>query len=710
MNPFERLAPFIQEFIWQQEWTELRGMQAQAIDVVLDSNHHVLLAGATASGKTEAAFLPILTELAARPSSSVGVLYLGPLKALINDQFGRLEALLEHAGVPVWPWHGDVGQGVKKRALKECRGILQTTPESLEGFFLYRGSYLQSLFGDLRYVVIDEVHAFMASDRGRQVLCQLARLEQLLNIKPRRIGLSATLGDYALAEAWLAGGAEKLVTTIDDRSNKRRIKLAVTHFRTADEEEQGAGAIDETSQFLSHLYGLAEGHKSLVFGNSRAVVEEVGAGLREVAERQRKPDIFFVHHGSISKDYRLAAEDAMREADRPACTVATVTLELGIDLGQLERVMQIGPSPTVSSFVQRLGRTGRRGEPGEMVFYILEAPPSPKAHPLERLPWELLLAIAQIQLYLEERWVEPITPPKYPYSLLYHQTMSTLAQHGELGTSELAQRVLTLPPFKHVGQDNYKMLLRHLLELDHLQWTERQRLLIGLAGERVVNDWRFLATFQDTAEYDVMSGSEHIGTLASVPPVETVIRLAGRTWLVKDVALKERVIHVQRAKGRAKTTWTGAGGGIHDRVVKRLKRVLEEDTLFAYLQESAKARLIEARELVKDGELLSATTHGMDRATLFTPWVGTRAYQTLRHVLRARLGTKCVTDGLSPFFMTVKTDEVTLQKALVRPATYEEVASQLDLDHIPLTGKFDGFIPNALLRSAYLSDQLDLNN
>ena len=658
MNPFDRLAPYIKEFIWRQGWTELRQAQGEAINTILDTRGHVLLAGATASGKTEAALLPILTDLEANPSATIGVLYLGPLKALINDQFHRLDALLEHAGVHVWPWHGDVGQGMKRRALETHRGVLQTTPESLEGFFVYRKEHLARLFGDLRYVVIDEVHAFMASDRGRQVLCQLARLERLVGCRPRRVGLSATLGDYGVAEAWLKGGTPEQVITIDDHSHGRRIKLGLNHYvianqsegstdsstaqaaaRRGDAEDTGPQRGDETPEFLGELTRLAANRKSLVFVKSRADAEGIGAGLKELAARQHRPDIYFVHHGSISKEYRLDAERAMRAENMPACTVATVTLELGIDLGQLERVMQVGPSPSVSNFVQRLGRTGRRGEPGEMFFFSLEAPRDPSGHPVERLPWDLLLTIAQVQLYLEERWVEPVRPPKLPYSLLYHQTMSTLLQFGELAPAALAREVLTLPPFGNVSNEDFKILLNYLLEIDHLQWTEERRLLIGLAGERVVNDWRFLATFRDQAEYQVVCEGDDIGSISDVPPQNTVIRLAGRTWRVKAADQSQRTVLVEAAKGKAETHWLGGGGDIHDRVVQRLKQVLKEDLDYPYVLPKARQRLSEARNLARSSGMLQKPIQPLGaESTLFMPWVGTRALAGLRAMVATRLG------------------------------------------------------------------------
>ena len=442
---------------------------------------------------------------------------------------------------------------------------------------------------------------------------------------------------------------------------------------------------------------------------SRAQAEEVGAGLKELAERERHPDIYFVHHGSISKEYRLDAEEAMRAENRPACTVATVTLELGIDLGQLERVMQVGSSPSVSSFVQRLGRTGRRGEPGEMFFFSLEGPPDPSDSPIERMPWDLLLTIAQVQLYLEERWVEPVRPPKLPFSLLYHQTMSTLLQFGELAPAALAREVLTLPPFVHVSQEDFKTLLQHLLEIDHLQWTEERHLLIGLAGERVVNDWRFLATFRDQAEYQVVCEADHIGSISDGPPLETVIRLAGRTWRVKAVDERQRTVLVETAKAKATTRWVGGGGDIHDRVVQRLKRVLEEDIDYPYVLPKARRRLEEARDLARSSAIFREPIQRLGESfTLLAPWVGTRAVAGLQAMVATRVGWSNVALGRFPLFLKVRLEPSAWIAEFGQPVSAEDVRHALTFEPVPQAGKFDRFVPEYLLLEAYVHDGLNL--
>lgn len=697
-------------------------MQVEAIRVVLDTDDNVLLTGATASGKTEAAFLPILTQLDAQPPTSIGVLYIGPLKALINDQFYRLEELLEYADVPVWPWHGDVSASVKSRALKERRGIMQITPESLEGFFLYRSKLLQPLFSDLRYVVIDEVHAFMASDRGRQLICQLTRLQRLLAISPRRIGLSATLGDYSLASEWLAGGTSRPVKIIENPAAKKKLAVSFEHAISRKVDKGSTAAVRDNSSpnmesgdpaalpesNLASMYRRCRQGKTLVFVTSRSRAEEVGAGLRTAAEAAGEPDIFYIHHGSISRDYRLGAEKAMREPGTPACTVATATLELGIDLGELERVVQVGPPPSVSSFAQRLGRTGRRGTNGELAMYTAEAEPPDNAHVLAKMPWDLLQTLASALLYFGERWVEPIRPPRLPFSLLYHQTMVTLMFHGEQTPTALADLVLTLPPFNAVTREAYKRLLDHLMSIDHLQWTETGTLLVGLAAEPIVNSWRFLATFEDPAEFTVQAGSKNIGTLQLSPPLNAVFRLAGRTWRVDEIDQKRRIIFVTGVLGSPKTYWMGNGAPIHTRVLTRIRELLVEATDYAFLNDTARLRLTEARRIAQGAGILEknilATSDGN---SYLIPWLGTRACDALQLMLKT-VADHMPTSGLPPFYLHVGASTTDVATALGRDYTTGELRAQLADAPLPENAKYDSFIPQDLLMEAHLVDGIDL--
>ena len=497
-NPFYKLAPFIQEYIYRHKWEALREVQARAIDAIIDGPNHVLICSATASGKTEAALLPVITELDRDPPNSIGALYIGPLKALINDQFYRITGLLEDSDIPAQSWHGDVSQSKKQRFLKRARGILQITPESLEAMLMHRTFELRRLFGDLRFVIIDEVHAFIDSDRGRQVMCQLERLERFQSAPARRIGLSATLGEPDKAMAWLRGGSSLGVAKILG-PGKSELELAVKYFLMPAEDERPASDLDallvDTERYYKDIHKMTRrSPKTLIFANSRSAVEEVSLNMRRISERDGLLNFYHAHHGNVSALYRESAEAAMKEENRPACVAATVTLELGIDLGQLDQVLQINATHSVASFVQRLGRSGRRAAPPRMCSYTTENQ-SEAAHFGEEVPWNLLQTVAIIQLYAEERWIEPPQIPRLPFSLLYHQTLSILYSHTELTPPQLAERVLTLSPFKDVGVEKFRQLLRHLLEIEHLQRTETGRLIIGLEAENIVNNYRFYSVF-----------------------------------------------------------------------------------------------------------------------------------------------------------------------------------------------------------------------
>ena len=311
MNPFSRLAPFVQEYIYKKRWDTLREAQIGACRVLFDTPHHLLIASGTASGKTEAAFFPALTELYERPSKSVGILYIGPLKALINDQFERLNDLLREAHIPVWHWHGDVPQAQKTKLMQKPCGVLQITPESLEGLLMNRPNSVLALFQDLRYIIVDEVHAFMGADRGTQVMSLMSRIERMAGCTPRRVGLSATLSDYETACAWLGAGTSCAVEVVAPQGG-RKLRLSVEHFGFPDakNEEEAEHLANAKKAFHDYIYDATRLKKALVFTNSRTDAEVTTLELRRVAARREEPDVFHVHHGSISAMLREETEAA----------------------------------------------------------------------------------------------------------------------------------------------------------------------------------------------------------------------------------------------------------------------------------------------------------------------------------------------------------------------------------------------------------------
>ncbi|MBE9199366.1 MULTISPECIES: DEAD/DEAH box helicase [unclassified Nodularia (in: cyanobacteria)] len=708
---FSKLAPFIQEYIYHHNWTELRPVQLAASDVIFNTDAHLLIAAATAAGKTEAAFLPVLTLLHEKPANTIGVLYIGPIKALINDQFERLNDLLKTADIPVWHWHGDVAQSRKNKLIKNPQGILQITPESLESLLINKNNDLMRLFGDLRFVIIDEIHSFMGSERGCQIICQLQRLANLTKTQPRRIGLSATLGNYAMAEEWLRSGTDKSVITPDITAEKRQIKLAVEHFYLESEIDES-----EATAYEKYIFNLSKSRKCLIFANNRTQTESVIASLRRIAKAQALPDIYHVHHGSISASLRQAAENAIREPDNPAVTAATLTLELGIDIGHLERVIQLESPLSVASFLQRLGRSGRRGEAADMRLICGENQPLSEAPLPEQIPWQLLQCIAIIQLYLEERWIEPIEPIKYPLSLLYHQTMSILAATGEITPAALAKQILNLSPFAAISSADFKSLLHYLIDIDHIHKTEQGKLIIGLAGEKIVGKFQFYAVFADIQEYAVKQGTTEIGSIAIPTPVGNQFALAGRTWEVLEVDFKKKVILVKQVAGKATIYWRGGSGSIHTRVLQRMRQVLLEDLEYSYLQKNAQERLKLVRQIIRNAGLDKQNILQLEKGKCcIFPWMGTVAYRTLERLLnsfcRESLEINSI-GGVNPYYLTIKLGKdkfKLLQTELVslceQRITAEHLVSSAEA---PELQKYDQFIPHSLLRKAFTEDYLDI--
>jgi ATP-dependent helicase Lhr and Lhr-like helicase len=727
LHTFSRLAPFIQEYIYHHNWSELRPVQIAACKVIFDTDAHLLVAAGTASGKTEAAFLPILTLLYENPPQTIGALYIGPIKALINDQFARLNDLLKEADIPVCHWHGDVSQSRKKQLLKNPKGILQITPESLESLLINKNNELMRLFGDLRFVIIDEVHAFMGSERGCQILCQLSRLQSLTQTQPRRIGLSATLGDYLMAEEWLGSGSDKLVITPEIEEGKRQIKLALEHFyvggdgelretnRRGAKEAKGRGERDGGG-YEEYVFNLSKCRKCLIFANNKRQTESIIASLREIAVSEGLADIYHVHHGSISASLRQAAENAMREVDKPAVTAATLTLEVGVDIGHLERVIQLESPPSVASFLQRLGRSGRRGAAADMRFVCTEEKVSVEASLEEQIPWQLLQCIAIIQLYLEERWIEPIKPIKYPLSLLYHQTMSILAAGGEVSPAALAKQVLSLPSFSAIALENFRLLLRYLIDINHIQLTEENKLIIGLPGEKVVRKFQFYAVFPDNEEYVVKHATTEIGSIFMPPPIGNQFALAGNAWEVLEVDFRKKIVLVKQVEGKASNFWRGGSGNIHTRILQRMRQVLQEDIEYSYLQKNARKRLQKVRELARNSGLDKQNILLLEnnKCCIF-PWMGTVAYRTLERLLnsccRESLEIKSI-GGVNPYFLTIKLGKDKFQylyDEIVSLCEQRITAEDLLADaEVPEIQKYDRFIPHSILRKAFASDYLDI--
>lgn len=731
MNAFNRYAPFVQDFIYRNGWESLRAIQVAAADAVFNTDSNLLLSASTASGKTEAAFFPILTLFSENMPKSIGAIYIGPLKALINDQFLRLNDLCAEAEIPVWHWHGDVAASHKNKLLEKPSGILQITPESLEALLLHKHAVISKLFCDLRFIVIDEVHSLMRGDRGGQTLCLIERLSKAAGVNPRRIGLSATIGDPEAAGKFLSSGTGRTTVIPRIESNGVRWRLSMEHFfvngPAAAEGKEVENALTELAPAtdaapkvadpgIGYIFEHTKGKKCLVFVNSREECEAVTTSLRRYCEHKKEPDRFLIHHGNLSASYRETAEEIMRNEEQHKTTVTTATLELGIDIGKLECAFQIDAPFMVSSFLQRMGRTGRRERPPEMWFVMREEPPEVRAMLPSTVPWKLLQGIALVQVYLEEKWVEPPTFDRLPFSLLYHQSMSTLASAGELTPSELAEKVLKLNYFQRISIDDFKLMLQHLIKIDHMEKTEEGRLIVGLSGEKIVNNFKFYAVFKENEEYTVRFGSEELGTIVMPPPPGEKIAIAGHVWLVEEVDHKRRTVYCDSVKGQVPAYFGECPGDINTKILERMRRVLCEEKQYPYLMKNAVVRLEQAR---KTAELSGVAEKplinlGGDMWAFF-PWLGTYAFLAMERILKLKCAKKLGISNLEssrPYFIQfkMKAGETDFFKELSKQA--ENQFDPLDLvypNEIPIFEKYDEYLPPELVKKGFAYGILDID-
>ncbi|HVA60950.1 MAG TPA: DEAD/DEAH box helicase [Mycobacteriales bacterium] len=678
---FDQLAVHVRRWVYDEAWTGLRDAQEAAIPLILGGRHDVLISAATAGGKTEAAFLPIVSALLDTPQAGGGihVLYVAPLKALINDQYQRLSKMCDGTDVEVHRWHGDVAADRKHKVLQNPGGILLITPESLEAMFVLRGTKIPGLFASLRYIVIDELHAFLGTERGAQLLSQLHRLELVARRRVVRVGLSATLGDMRLAAQQLRPADPDHVALVESSEGGQDLQLAIrgylevppppasrpaasTHGRGgAQADAGGSGSAEELDdddaetsratperQIAEHLFAVLRGNDNLVFANSRTNVEKYADRLRVLCERTNLPNEFFPHHGSLSKDLREDVEAALKDPSKPTTAVATTTLEMGIDIGSVTSIAQVGAPFSVASLRQRLGRSGRRGEPAVLRAYLIE-PQTDARTPLDdQLRGGLVQTTVMLELLLQG-WCEPPDPAVLHSSTLIQQILSLIAQHGG-ARAEQAHRALCGPdgPFQGTDPSRFTALLRALAAADVIEQDPDGALLLGEVGERVVNHYSFYTAFQTPEEYRLLSNGRQLGTLPVDFPLYSGLLLVfgGKRWQVIRVDDRQRTVDLVRAKGGRPPAFAGGGPDIHNHVRARMRTFLGGTDVPAYLNPSARRMLEEARSVFARENLGQVGVLDRGSSTILVPWVGSKAAHTLAIQLRAA-GIEVVVDGLT---------------------------------------------------------------
>ena len=722
----ERLDERIQRWVWQKGWTGLRDAQEEAIPVLLQAEQDVIIAAATASGKTEAAFLPILSKLLSSGEEMGVALYISPLKALINDQWGRLDQLCEELNIPVVPWHGDIAATRKRSFMKRPQGVLLITPESLEAQFVLRGHELKRYFGELQYIVVDELHAFIGSDRGKQLQSLMRRIECVIDRRVPRVGLSATLGDPTLAAMFLRPEGP-LATIIQSKSAAQELLVQLRGYLIEPvhetdvevrephpnaqgmkpEETADAKAYDSMAD---HLFKALHGSNNLLFPNSRNRVEYFSDLLRRRCEREGIPNEFWPHHGSLSREIREDTEAALKAGNRPATAICTTTLELGIDIGAVKSVAQIGPPPSVAALRQRLGRSGRRpGEPAVLRAYVVENSVTAESPLSDRLRESLVQSAACIRLLLGN-WFEPPREGGLHLSTFVQQVLSMIAERGGVTALEISRTLVAHGPFAEIRPSDLSSLLRELGRREMLVQESSGALLLGAVGERIVGHYDFYAAFASRDEWQIVHDGRALGSLPIDSPVfeGLCIIFGGRRWKILSVCIEPAVLTVAPDPTGRPPIFESGRPMAHERTRQEMRQILEEDADLGFLDAGAQELLSEARKFYRDARLGDRMVLKDGEALLILPWSGDLAQNALLLLLRSLGLERGSNDGLVVRCEGWDLDRLSDACSDIVNLDVVDLIAMLEKVENLGQSKWDWVLPRDLLVQSYASMHLDV--
>ncbi len=709
---FDRLAKPVQRWIWQKGWNSLRDIQEYAIPALLDEQNDLIIATTTASGKTEAAFLPLISAVLEMPGSGgFDLAYIGPTKALINDQFERLNDLCANLQLPVYPWHGDISQGIKVRARKQSSGILLITPESLEALFVLRGLEISALFSSTRAIVIDELHALLENERGIHLRSLLTRLEIAVNRQIRRIGLSATLGEMELVREYLRPEAPDSVRLLKSSSDPRELRVQIRGYveRNIDSESESAAK----KSVAEHLFAKLRGSNNLIFAESRRNVEFYADHLRQISEDARVPNEFHPHHASLSRSLRLDVEQRLKTT-KSATAICTSTLELGIDIGEIVCVAQIGMPFSVASLCQRLGRSGRRlGQSAVLRMYAVEASTHSSSHPLDRLHLGLVRAIAMVELLIEG-WCESPAPLSLHLSTLTHQILSVIAEKSGASAKQLFSILCKRGPFRQVDAKLFSQVLKHIgsKDVNLIEQAPDGSLLLGRKGENLVGHYNFYAVFQTPQEYRIVTNGQQLGTLPVFMMISEgmTIVFSGRRWRVVSINNESKVIDVTADHVGEPPKFGGNAGLVHDTVVNRMRMVLSGTHLPNYLDNCARTLLQESRSEFHGLGLASNSQIQLSESNVvLATWAGTVKTSTLAIALRSYGYRATVYDGFLDVTNIARMPDFIEDLETIGVSHGLDENALLDTQLSLVTEKYHPYLNRDLLLQDALSSRFDSN-
>jgi ATP-dependent Lhr-like helicase len=625
LTNFDQLHPALQHHVVNTlGWRSLLPVQEEAVSAIL-AGRHVILIAPTAGGKTEAAFFPILSRMLSANWVGLSVLYLCPIKALLNNLDVRLSGYCELVGRRSGIWHGDIKAAEKQQLLKEPVDCLLTTPESLEVMLVSRRTDKTGLFQGLQVVIVDEIHAFAGDDRGWHVLALLERLTKIAGREIQRVGLSATVGNPQKLLDWLAG------------QNGPQMP--------SDVKIDYVGNLENAALVLSRLH---RGEKRLVFCDSRSRTEQLAARLRALSVRT------FVSHSSLNAEERRQAEEAFSTGS-DCVIVATSTLELGIDVGDLDRVIQIDAPATVSSFLQRMGRTGRRKGAIRNCLFLTTSPSA-------------LIRAAGLNELWHRGYIEPIEPPPMPFHVFAQQIMALALQQGGIGRHTWREWIGRMPAFAKMTEAEISSILAHMLA-NSLLAEDEGLLWFGNKGEQEFgrkNFMELLSVFQSPPLFTVRHGHNDLGEVHEssflIPTGERpVLLLGGRSWVVTYVEWSKKVAYVEPTEMQGKSKWMGSGQPLSFPYCQAIGAVLCSALQSEYYSGRAHDEMVTIRDgftSMSEGRTTAVVVQSENRTYWWT-FAGLMANSMIAHALRERFGISSSVDNL-----TIKIDRPLNQQVL----------------------------------------------
>ena len=620
---------------------------------------------------------------------------------MINDQYRRLTDMAQ--GITnITPWHGDISSCEKKKSLVAPNGILIITPESLESLLMHHHDKLKNAFGKLRFVVIDELHAFIPSERGKQLQSLMSRIEHIVRKHIPRIAMSATFSDYEVVKRFLRQDNSLPCVIPDQGTSNHEIKVLIKEYNYGYNEEKHADA-----KIANDIFLRLRGTNNLVFTNRREDCERFSSILNDKCLEAHVPNEFRIHHGSISKESRTKTEHELQSGRTPITAICTTTLELGVDIGKVKSIAQIDVADSVSSLRQRLGRSGRRNEASILRVYSKDYN-GDNAGLLDQLKCHLIQNIAVIELLKEHKYEKPSINGIH-LSTLIQQILSIIAEFGSFYPKDGWRLLCEEGAFENVSPTLFLKLLRDLGKNNVIRQTENGQIIISFLGEEILSDKEFYAAFTTNPEFEIINSQngEHIGSLLALIEIGSCIVFGGRKWVVTEIDYKTNRAYVEPTDYGDIPRFLSECYEIDSIIVQKMKDIYMSNDIYPYLDIKSEAMntLHNARSFFAHKHLEKYFSFWGEDCILLT-WAGSKINRTISLIANLYLGE---IRGFNHIYINKLSKEDVIEIIKHSKPKVEELCPFLMRD-VKETKKFDFLLSDELLDIEYASMYLDVDS